>query len=351
MATAMNCAACEEIRETDPNLIVNGFTDTECSSLANDTGLNPSSGNNDCTDLNNLNDCLVGNLETEVDSYDVCDWKPFMKMTIPNIWTTLKAIICSICGIWENIHNLWAAVGGDDDGDTSKIDCILDYMSRGASFELDEEPQGDSYIVAGKGCSFLTVSGAGPTEHASDIKLEYVGGGLGYLDGSVRFHTRDFTDAKQCVNFDNGATERTSTARKGNSVWSPVAATSGKKTATGGELIYEIRIKKSEYPQIAKIYQGRGSETSGGAFHAQTYVFDEGEWAWGQHGWCQSDGSRYTGYDGNYTAGHQVPAGWMYVQCRMSYINYFYSTSDSNGQQFTPVVYMGMRIDMDKIDC
>lgn len=99
-----SCDACEELRQTSTNFVVNGITDTECASLANDTGLSPSSGNNDCTDLNNINDCLVGNMEEEVEAYDVCDWKEFMKKFIPNLWTTLKAIICAICGIWEYIH-------------------------------------------------------------------------------------------------------------------------------------------------------------------------------------------------------------------------------------------------------
>ena len=116
MSTALNCAACEEIRQTDPSLIVNGFSDDECSSLMNDTGLVPGDDHNDCEDLHNLNDCLVGNMETEVDLYDVCDWKPFMKTFIPNLWTTLKAMICAICGIWTNIHNLWTKIGCVYDG-------------------------------------------------------------------------------------------------------------------------------------------------------------------------------------------------------------------------------------------
>ena len=102
----INCSACEDLRQTDPNLIVNGFGDDECTSLMNDTGLVASSGNDDCTDLNNLNDCLVGNMEAEADMYEVCDWKTFMKQFIPNVWTTLKGIICAICGIWKNIHNI-----------------------------------------------------------------------------------------------------------------------------------------------------------------------------------------------------------------------------------------------------
>lgn len=105
----VNCEACEAIRSEVPELI-NGFTDDMCSSLQNDTGLKTSSGHDDCTDLENLNDCLVGNMETEIDDYDSCTWKDFMKLFIGNVWTVLKAIICAICGIWTNIHNLWATI-------------------------------------------------------------------------------------------------------------------------------------------------------------------------------------------------------------------------------------------------
>lgn len=103
MANTISCEACEEIRQNDPSFVVNGLGDTECASLQNNTGLNPSSGNDDCEDLNNLNDCLVGNMAAEVDAYDVCDWKTFMKKFIPNVWTTLKAIICAICGLWKKV--------------------------------------------------------------------------------------------------------------------------------------------------------------------------------------------------------------------------------------------------------
>ena len=105
-----NCEACNDLRELDPNLIVNGFGDDECTSLKNDTGLVASSGNDDCTDLNNLNDCFIGNMATEVEAYDVCDWKTFMKRFIPNVWTVISAIICAICGIWENIHSIWERI-------------------------------------------------------------------------------------------------------------------------------------------------------------------------------------------------------------------------------------------------
>lgn len=103
----LNCAACEALREEVPSLVANGFDNSMCTSLKNDTGLKPSANHNDCTDLNNLNDCLVGNMETEVDKYDVCDWKEFIKDLINNLWTTNKAVICAVCGLWTNVHNLW----------------------------------------------------------------------------------------------------------------------------------------------------------------------------------------------------------------------------------------------------
>lgn len=85
---------------------MSGLTDDMCTSLMNDTGIEPSSGHDDCEDLNNLNDCLVGNMTTEVEAYNICDWKKFAKEFIPNLWTTLKAMICAICGLWKNVNCL-----------------------------------------------------------------------------------------------------------------------------------------------------------------------------------------------------------------------------------------------------
>lgn len=102
----INCEACSSLRETAPELAVYGLTDDMVTSLQNNTGLNPSDSNDDCDDLNNMNDCLVGNLEGELPAYEVCDWKDFMKKFIPNLWTTLKGIIAAICGLWANVSSL-----------------------------------------------------------------------------------------------------------------------------------------------------------------------------------------------------------------------------------------------------
>lgn len=99
-----SCSACDDLRQTDPSFVVNGLGDTQCASLQNNTGLNPSSGNDDCEDLNAMNDCLVKNMETEIDSYNVCSWKVYMKALVDNLWTMFKGIICSICGLWTKVN-------------------------------------------------------------------------------------------------------------------------------------------------------------------------------------------------------------------------------------------------------
>lgn len=100
MAAKRNCSACSELQEHAADFIVNGVTEAVEESLINNTGFNPNTDNNDCVDLNNANDCLVGNMEDEVDAYEVCEWKSFMVDFIHNLWTVLKAMIAAICGVW-----------------------------------------------------------------------------------------------------------------------------------------------------------------------------------------------------------------------------------------------------------
>lgn len=103
----VNCQACIDLRENVPELVTDGFSNAMCTSLKNDTGLKPSVGHNDCTDLNNLNDCLIGNMAIEIGKFDVCEWKEFMEQYAANDHTNNKAMICAICGLWEQIHAIW----------------------------------------------------------------------------------------------------------------------------------------------------------------------------------------------------------------------------------------------------
>lgn len=340
----VNCNACEEIRQDSPNLIVNGLGDTECTSLKNNTGLNPSSGNDDCEDLNNLNDCLVGNMEAEVDAYDVCDWKPFMKKFIPNVWTTIKAVICALCGLWDNMANILTNINNLNDKidnievDTSRVDCLIQWMSEGFEFLIGETATTSSYIVAGQGVSFVN---AGTEEFSHEVNMEYIAGGLMRLYGSCRFYTSSFTDEKACWHFDNNSeTPVYGTSRAGSSRWGDAG-----KPAVAGDLVYEVRILKSQYPQIKEFIEGFGMGHSGGSFNAHVRVFDEGQWAYGTHGHCSTqDGSPA---DSGYSHGHRVEPGWVYVQQRIDYLD----MGMNSGSRYSPYSFFGVRLNADEIEC
>ncbi len=331
---AVSCKSCDDLRTNAPGVLVNGIDDTACNSLKNDTGLNPSSGSNDCADLEDLNDCLVGNMEEEVDAYDVCDWKEFMKKFIANVYTVLKGIICAICGIWTRSH---------------KQDCLIDYLFSGDSFRVGEEPTDGSYVVAGKGVSYLTRSQG---QWATDIYLLYIGGALGRGGGSLAFHSKDWDDPAACYNFDNGANATSTSARKGNNAWATVG-----DTTPGNELIYEIRLKRSQFPTLKSIYAGFGQETNAGGFHCVVQLFEEGEYAYGQHGACD----RSTGEPEREGAsrGHLVETGYTYVQLRMTYIMQLVShkSTDSGATDanttaaVTPRYWVGFRFNRDGIEC
>lgn len=121
----LNCSACEDIRTNSSDFALNGVTDTVCASLKNNTGFNPSSGHDDCEDLDLANDCLIGNMADEIEAYDVCDWKDYMRKFVPNVWNMLKAIICTLCGIWSQIASILSRLAGYD----AKIDCLSDTIT------------------------------------------------------------------------------------------------------------------------------------------------------------------------------------------------------------------------------
>ena len=104
----IDCSSCSELQENAATFVQNGVTTKVCNSLKNDTGFNPSltTLHTDCEDLDAANDCLIGMMDKEVESYDVCEWKEFVHKFIPNIYQLTKAEICAICGLWTNVHDL-----------------------------------------------------------------------------------------------------------------------------------------------------------------------------------------------------------------------------------------------------
>lgn len=338
----VNCESCDDLRSTAPNLAVKGFTDAMCTSLKNNTGLVTSSGHNDCEDLNDMNDCLVGMMDKEIDAYKTCDWKKYLHRLVPNLWTTLKGIICSICGAWVKLD---------------KLDCEVKQLFDGYSFNVGEKATDKSYMIAGKGVTFLMDSTA--DDFASDISLFLVGGALTKMSGTVRFNVSDFTEPTGVSGYnydldDTGGSNREprkSNARKGNSEWSTTGGS--KHMVDGGELVWEIRIKRSAYPEVKKIFQGFGQNLNTGSYTVTVYVFDEGEWAYGQHGSCYSASSTShtpgNPRESGYSYGHKVEEGYTYIQCRMNFANILCGSSGTI--RTTPTTFLGMRFYRDKIDC
>lgn len=113
---ARNCSACQELREVSPEFVTNGVTENVCTSLKNDTGLNPSLEvlRNDEDDLNLVADCLIGNMEGEIEAYDVCDWKDYMRKFVPNVYNTIKAMLCAIFGIWHKVNCILTSINNFD---------------------------------------------------------------------------------------------------------------------------------------------------------------------------------------------------------------------------------------------
>lgn len=322
------CDACEELRQRDPNLIINGFTDEHCENIADAKGLNGNSNN--CDDVHLMNDCFIGNMEKEVNAYEPCDWKTFMRRFIPNVWATIKAIICWLCG----------------------LQCQTDIIAKGVSLKISEDDEDEtvSYVVAGKGVSFLETGTQGRT---SQVTMLYIAGGLVRVQGSLVFHKDAFTEAIACWNFDKSdGTIRKSTARHGNSEWENTSGTIN-GMAAGGELLFEIRINKAQYPFIKNLFAGIGGATGGGMYQINLTPFQEGEWAYGQHGNCDSETGQ--GEDGH-SNGHLVEPGWIYVQARMVNIGLLNAKessdpADSKKGRYSPRGFMGIRIDTSKVEC
>lgn len=335
-----NCSACEDLKQNSYDFAANGVTDTVCTSLKNDTGFSTKSGHDDCTDLDTANDCLIGNMAEEVAKYEACDWQQFEKEHITNEHNLFKAIICAICGIWTNIHELWAEIAKIWKV-VNRHECEIQQLYEGTDFFFDEyTDSGKSYIVAGKGVSFANVGASG---HAEDVTLEYVAGGISVLTGSCKFYNASFNDRVAVANYDaDGIDPTTSSSRSGNTVWN----TNG-YVGAGGELVYELRIKKSEYPQIEKFWTSGTFQSAGGAYIGRINFTDEGYFASGQHGWCdRTNGNPMTESS---SRGHKVPLGWMYLQVRLQWLGNF--GASANGNQYSPFGLVPIRMSREHAEC
>lgn len=181
----VDCSACEELREISPDFVSKGVTQTICTSLKNDTGLNPTltTLHDDCEDLDTANDCLIGMMDGEIEKYEACDWQKFMHKFIPNLYHLLKAGICALCGLWTNVHNLWSHV---NDLEEKQVDI----------------------------CDLIQSTIAPPMRAYGVHPLKTSGTDVGHATSHVEFHPDDgtlnpYTKSSQGVGIDYGRLETT----------------------------------------------------------------------------------------------------------------------------------------------
>lgn len=103
----------EKIRNGDEDFCFIEITDQICKNLQNDEGIHPSAthSNTDCEDLTALNDLASAKLHNALMTLNMCDvdeYKCWLDSQVSWQWNVDKALICAICGLWKNIHDLWA---------------------------------------------------------------------------------------------------------------------------------------------------------------------------------------------------------------------------------------------------
>ncbi|UNT39192.1 hypothetical protein [Enterococcus faecalis] len=98
-----NCKSCKDLKNRGIDVDCSfEIGDKECASLGDDKGFNGKK--NDCQDMHDLNDCLLGRADSALDIHDDCDWKGYLKKLVSTLYNLQKMTICAICGIWKKIH-------------------------------------------------------------------------------------------------------------------------------------------------------------------------------------------------------------------------------------------------------
>lgn len=285
----IDCTICEELKDTSVEFISQGITDNICTSLANDTGLNPELPvlHTDCEDLDVMNDCLIGRPADELEKYDVCEWKKFMRKYIGNLYTMFKGLVCAVCGLWTNIHNLWKrlAKAENDLADLinriDHLECMITALTTTQEIQFDV-----GEFIAGTDVYFRSSGSV-----AIGVSFDVIGN-MGVLNASVGFND--------------------------NSKW----LTELGHTSPGDEgwLVCELHINKAA-TGIRHIYAADSQTINTGCYLASVYGFD-GDRDFNTYGrarrgiysnqtpeqWGWQDGSR------------NVPPGWIYLQLRVNNI-------------------------------
>lgn len=103
------CKTCEDLQVYSPDFVLKGVTDQMCENLKANTGL-MNKGRENCTDLHNANDCLIGGIAEKAKSYNSCDPNTMIEDLAKNVMHVIDMLVCSDCGQWDQIEALWEAI-------------------------------------------------------------------------------------------------------------------------------------------------------------------------------------------------------------------------------------------------
>lgn len=193
------CNSCEQLEKYNYDFVQKGITDDMRASLKKDKGLKESNGFNNCQDLNNMNDCLIGGMVERIPSYNSCDLDSALMESLNNIMQMLDVIISGDCGQWENIWEIWDEI--------KKIKQLLDDIERHLNTRLDtlEEMTGQMNSALSKLLQNLADSGA--WNHTEGNIFD------GYLNGNRNIATGNINlfggtqDGSSFIRTNSGETE------------------------------------------------------------------------------------------------------------------------------------------------
>lgn len=300
------CKACEDLRNDAPDFAENGVTDAVCNSLKNDTGLDARNGHNNCTDMDNATKCLIGNMVDELERYDTCTWKDFMKIFLTNLFAILNAINCSLCGVWVNIHNIWAEI----DTINQKIANILSRLTA-AENTLDNHSRQITNINTTLNNHQTQINNANTKADKANCVLNHLTADQSFAVGVNEIRRAPGVSWREDTTGIQSEPKITGNAYVGYMTGSFVLSDGwindhpNSSLNEVGALVYEYRIKMSKH-NLAYVWPGQMQEVANGkGVHAHIQRFGAGDTTYGN--------------DGRTGAGSTtVPAGYTYLQVRIT---------------------------------
>lgn len=146
------CDSCNNLQDYASSFLLNGIRDKECNSLAENTGLNPDLEipHENCEDLKDMADCLLGSLIEKLPAYDECTLKEFVAQLTPNVYNVVYALVCSTCGLWTKLEILEEIVNSLLRQQYKQLRPNVDYECKLYSgFTVPDAQTGNPYVSVG----------------------------------------------------------------------------------------------------------------------------------------------------------------------------------------------------------